>query len=70
MTRLLPEMIVSRAGSSPDAIAVAQWGDRFSYRDLVDRAARLATNLRVAGVGPEIRVAICVQRTPSLEGQG
>ncbi len=66
MTRLLPELIVSRAGTSPDAVAVAQWDNWLSYRDLVDRAARLATMLRVAGAGPEIRVAICVRRSPSL----
>jgi len=59
-------MIASRAGTSPDAIAVAQWDNRISYGDLVDRAARLATRLRVVGAGPEIRVAICVRRTPSL----
>jgi amino acid adenylation domain-containing protein len=66
VTRLLPEMIVARAGTSPDAIAVAQWDNWFTYRDLVDRAARLATQLRDVGAGPEIRVAICVRRTPSL----
>src|SRR5215472_13740283 len=59
-------MIASRAASSPDAIAIAQWDSRLSYRDLVDRAARLAWRLSVAGAGPEIRVAICVRRTPSL----
>lgn len=66
MTRLLPEMIASRARTSPDAIAVAQWDNGLSYGDLVGRAARLATRLRVAGAGPEIRVAVCVRRTPSL----
>ncbi len=65
-TGLLPELIAERAVTSPDAIAVAQWGDCLSYRDLVDRAARLAARLRAAGAGPEIRVAVCVRRTPSL----
>jgi amino acid adenylation domain-containing protein len=64
--RLLPEMFATRAGTSPDAIAVAQWDNQVSYRDLADRAARLATRLRAAGAGPDLRVAVCVRRTPSL----
>jgi amino acid adenylation domain-containing protein len=66
VTRLLPEMIAARARTSPDAIAVAQWDHRLSYRGLVGSAARLAARLRDGGVCPEARVAVCVRRTPSL----
>jgi arthrofactin-type cyclic lipopeptide synthetase C len=46
----------------PDAVAV-QTGERsLSYRELNERANRLAHHLRELGVQPDARVAICVER--------
>ncbi|MDX9669520.1 MULTISPECIES: non-ribosomal peptide synthase/polyketide synthase [unclassified Pseudomonas] len=46
----------------PDAVAV-QTGERsLSYRELNERANRLAHHLRELGVQPDVRVAICVER--------
>jgi amino acid adenylation domain-containing protein len=51
---------------SPDAIAVEQEETRLSYRELNRRANQLAHYLRRAGVGPEVRVGICLERSPEM----
>ncbi|MHA3735612.1 non-ribosomal peptide synthase/polyketide synthase [Pseudomonas sp. Eth.TT006] len=50
----------------PHAIAL-QAGERsLTYRELNERANRLAHHLRERGVQPDARVAICVERGPDL----
>ncbi|MFR9777627.1 amino acid adenylation domain-containing protein [Micromonospora sp. MS34] len=62
----LVELIVAQAARTPDAVAVRQWDDVLSYRQLVARAAELAAVLRAQGVGPETRVGVCASRRPEL----
>ncbi|WP_154618414.1 AMP-binding protein, partial [Pseudomonas syringae] len=47
---------------TPDALAVLHGEQRLSYRELNERANRLAHYLRKQGVRPDSRVAICVER--------
>jgi len=51
-----------RAGKTPDAVAVVCDGRRFSYRELNQRANRLGHYLQELGVGPEVRVGLCLER--------
>jgi amino acid adenylation domain-containing protein len=51
---------------TPDWIAVEGDGKLLTYRELNRRANQLAHHLREAGVGPEVRVAICLQRSPEM----
>jgi non-ribosomal peptide synthetase component F len=51
---------------TPDNIAVSWGHDAFTYRELNQRANRLAHFLRSRGVGPNVFVGICVERTPML----
>ncbi|QXI14254.1 non-ribosomal peptide synthase/polyketide synthase [Pseudomonas zeae] len=46
----------------PDAIAVQSGEHSLTYRELNARANRLAHHLREQGVGPDARVALCVER--------
>ena len=46
----------------PDAIAVQSGEHSLTYRELNARANRLAHHLRQQGVGPDARVALCVER--------
>ncbi|WP_146042709.1 AMP-binding protein, partial [Pseudomonas sp. MPBD7-1] len=48
---------------TPDAVAVIRGEQRLSYRELNERANRLAHYLRKQGVEPDSRVAICVERS-------
>lgn len=47
----------------PDAIAILTDQDSVSYAELARRSNRLACFLRTVGVGPEVRVGICVDRS-------
>jgi non-ribosomal peptide synthetase component F len=51
---------------TPDAVAVAYEGERLSYRELNQRANRLARRLRTLGAGPDTLVGICMERAPEL----
>jgi amino acid adenylation domain-containing protein len=50
----------------PDAIALTYGDEQLTYRELNERANQLAWHLRVRGVGPETRVAICLRRSPEM----
>ncbi|MEG4231276.1 amino acid adenylation domain-containing protein [Microcoleus sp. Pol11C3] len=48
---------------SPDAIALVFEDEQLTYQDLNQRANQLAHHLRNLGVGPEVLVGICVERS-------
>jgi len=52
-----------QAESTPDATAVVYEDRRLSYRELNERANQLGHFLKKRGVGPEVRVAVCVERS-------
>jgi amino acid adenylation domain-containing protein len=58
----VPDQILAQARRTPGAIAVRQWDDRLTYRELVERAAAVAGALRELGVVPETRVGVCATR--------
>jgi amino acid adenylation domain-containing protein len=60
------ELFRSRARHDPEAIAIRQWAERLTYRQVADRAAALAGRLAAAGAGPGTRIGICLRRTPAL----
>ncbi|WDZ82466.1 amino acid adenylation domain-containing protein [Micromonospora cathayae] len=60
------DLVREWAVRTPDAVAVRQWDDRLTYRDLVERAAGVAAVLRGRGVGPGDRVGVCATRRPDL----
>ena len=44
-------------------MAVAAEGESLTYRELNARANQLAHDLRTRGVGPEVLVGICMERS-------
>jgi amino acid adenylation domain-containing protein len=58
------ELFEAQAAQSGDAVALACGGRTLSYRELNERAARMAARLRAAGVRPRMLVGVCVERSP------
>ncbi|RGA06681.1 non-ribosomal peptide synthetase [Microbispora triticiradicis] len=66
--RPLHALVEERAARTPDRIAVltADGGPPLTYRDLDERADRVARRLRAAGVGTGDRVAVLLERGPAM----
>ncbi|HET7464985.1 MAG TPA: amino acid adenylation domain-containing protein, partial [Longimicrobium sp.] len=60
------ELVEAQAARTPDAAAVAFEGVHLSYAELNRRANRLAHHLRSLGVGPDVPVGICLERSPEM----
>ncbi|MFJ2034153.1 amino acid adenylation domain-containing protein, partial [Streptosporangium sp. NPDC087985] len=56
-------LVTEQAELAPDAVAVVYGQERLSYGALNARANALAHYLRDLGVGPEVPVAVCVERS-------
>jgi amino acid adenylation domain-containing protein len=61
---MVHELFAAHAARRPEATAVASPTARLSYGEVDARANRLAHHLRSLGVGPEVLVALCTERTP------
>ncbi|WP_426752486.1 amino acid adenylation domain-containing protein [Myxococcus sp. Y35] len=63
----LPELFARQVQTTPDAIALEHRGETRTYRQLDIEAEALADRLTSLGVGPGVRVAICMERSiPAL----
>ncbi|MCW5229774.1 AMP-binding protein, partial [Pseudomonas aeruginosa] len=58
--------VAERARMAPDAVAVIFDEEKLTYAELDSRANRLAHALIARGVGPEVRVAIAMQRSAEI----
>jgi amino acid adenylation domain-containing protein len=64
--RLAHEMIRDEARRNPEAVAVNCEHRQLSYRELNRRANQLGQYLMELGVGPDVRVGICLERSIEL----
>ena len=62
-TATLPGLFAARAAADPDAVALTDGADRWTYAALNARANRLAHRLIEAGAGPERYVALALPRS-------
>ncbi|HEU4769164.1 MAG TPA: amino acid adenylation domain-containing protein, partial [Pyrinomonadaceae bacterium] len=60
------ELFERHAALTPDQTAVVSDGQTWSYRELNERANRLAHYLRARGVGPEVTVGISLPRSAAM----
>ncbi|WP_234401859.1 amino acid adenylation domain-containing protein, partial [Thermobifida halotolerans] len=59
----LHERFAVQTGRTPDAVAVSSGDVRLTYRELDERANRLAHRLLSLGAGPEVPVAVLLDRS-------
>jgi amino acid adenylation domain-containing protein len=60
------ELFEAQVERTPDAMSVVFRDEELSYRELNEHANRLAHYLQGLGVGPEVLVGICVERSLEL----
>ncbi|HEY0735637.1 MAG TPA: amino acid adenylation domain-containing protein [Herpetosiphonaceae bacterium] len=60
------DLVMAQAARTPDAIAARFRDQVLTYRELQVRAQRLAGHLQTLGVGPDVRVGLCVERSLDL----
>ncbi|MEJ8660445.1 MULTISPECIES: AMP-binding protein [Streptomyces] len=61
-TGTFPELFATHVASRPDAVAVIDEHGTVTYRELDERANRLAHHLRGLGAGRDVLVGLCVER--------
>ncbi|WP_338045026.1 amino acid adenylation domain-containing protein, partial [Myxococcus vastator] len=62
----LAQLFEAQAQRTPDAVAVEYEDQQLTYVELNRRANQLAHHLKGMGVGPEVRVGLCVERSLEL----
>lgn len=61
--KCIHQLFEAQVERTPDAVAVVYENERFTYRELNTRANQLAHYLLKLGVGPEVLVGVCVERS-------
>ena len=61
--RRIHHFIEAAAVRTPDAVALIHGAESLTYREMDARANRLARHLQDLGVGPEVIVAVCLERS-------
>jgi len=59
-------LVAAQADASAARVAVSAADEQISYAELVARARRLAQLLGQSGVGPDVPVAVCCERSPQM----
>jgi len=62
----LVELFEQQAAARPEAEAVVCGAEKLTYEELNRRANQLGHYLRRMGVGPEVRVGLCVERSVAM----
>jgi non-ribosomal peptide synthetase component F len=60
------QLVAAQAAATPNAVALTAGAEVLTYAQLDTRANQLAHYLRGFGVGPDVVVAICLERSLSL----
>jgi len=64
--KTLVELFEEQAGRTPDAVAALYEGQTMTYGELNEQSNRLAFYLRELGIGPEMLVPVCMERSAEM----
>ncbi|MEM7349676.1 MAG: non-ribosomal peptide synthase/polyketide synthase, partial [Acidobacteriota bacterium] len=64
--RLVHRLFATQVEATPEATAVVFGSVQLTYAELARRVTRLAARLQDWGVGPDVRVGLCQQRSPAM----
>jgi amino acid adenylation domain-containing protein len=64
--RSVHELFVEIAACAPDVVALQSEGEQLTFRQLNERSNQLARHLQKSGVGREVMVAICLERSIAM----
>lgn len=59
----VPQLVASQAATTPDAVALVVDNQALSYGELQRRSNQLAHYLQTLGVGPNVLVGVCIERS-------
>ncbi|MDQ6632062.1 MAG: amino acid adenylation domain-containing protein, partial [Verrucomicrobiota bacterium] len=59
----IPEIFEEQVEHSPESVALIFGQEKLTYRELNERANQLAHHLQKKGVGPDVRVGLCLERS-------
>ena len=65
-TQAVHQLFEAQVEQVPEALALVYEGAELTYAELNARANRLAHHLRTLGVGPDVLVGVCVERSPEM----
>src|SRR5262245_17386198 len=60
------QMFAAQVERTPDLVAVTFGERQWTYRELNGRANQLAHHLRALGVGPDVLVGLCLERSAEM----
>src|ERR1700724_3253052 len=60
------ELVQMQASATPDSVALVSGNRHVTYRELNARATQLAYRLRPLGIGPDVPVGLCMERSVEL----
>ncbi|HEV2733755.1 MAG TPA: amino acid adenylation domain-containing protein, partial [Longimicrobiaceae bacterium] len=60
------ELFAEQAARTPGAVALVHDARKLDYAELDRRSSRLARRLARSGVGPDVRVGVCAERSPEM----
>jgi amino acid adenylation domain-containing protein/non-ribosomal peptide synthase protein (TIGR01720 family) len=66
LDKCIHQLFAEQVERTPDAVAVVFENQQLTYRQLNQQANQLAHYLQKLGVGPEVLVGICVERSPLM----
>src|SRR6202163_1967875 len=60
------DLVQLQASATPDSVALVSGNHHVTYRELNARANQLAHRLRSLGIGPDVPVGLCMERSVEL----